>query len=45
MGEIFKGVFNLDYLSEVVVNDLKNWLEWMCKDVGFECFWFDYVKG
>ncbi|XP_073393185.1 probable alpha-amylase 2 isoform X2 [Physcomitrium patens] len=44
-GEIFKGVPNLDHSSEVVANDLKNWLEWMRKDVGFECFRFDYAKG
>lgn len=44
-GEIFKGVPNLDHSSEVVANDLKSWLEWMRKDVGFECFRFDYAKG
>lgn len=44
-GEIFNGIPNLDHSSEVVANDLKNWLQWLRKDHGFDGFRFDYAKG
>ncbi|KAG0607025.1 hypothetical protein M758_9G186900 [Ceratodon purpureus] len=43
--EVFKGIPNLDHSNEVVSNDLKHWLQWLLKDVGFECFRFDFAKG
>ncbi len=42
---IFEGVPNIDHTSEVVTNDLKNWPLWVCTEVGFTCFCFDYAEG
>jgi len=42
---LFEGVLNIDHTSEVVANDLKNWLLWVCTEVGFTCFCFDYARG
>ncbi|KAG0612666.1 hypothetical protein M758_6G044000 [Ceratodon purpureus] len=44
-GVIFEGVPNLDHTQEFVRNDLKNWMRWVRKDLGFTDFRFDFSKG
>ncbi|KAG6542753.1 hypothetical protein Mapa_015828 [Marchantia paleacea] len=44
-GEIFQGAPNIDHTQEFVRNDLKEWLRWLIKDVGYNSFRFDFAKG
>ncbi|KAJ3706802.1 hypothetical protein LUZ61_010507 [Rhynchospora tenuis] len=44
-GENFDGVPNIDHTQSFVRKDIAQWLIWLCKDVGFQDFRFDFAKG
>lgn len=44
-GDNFHGVPNIDHTQDFVRNDIKHWLGWLRKSVGFQDFRFDFAKG
>eukprot|EP00252_Welwitschia_mirabilis_P016295 TRINITY_DN3595_c0_g1_i1.p1 TRINITY_DN3595_c0_g1~~TRINITY_DN3595_c0_g1_i1.p1 ORF type:complete len:419 (+),score=77.94 TRINITY_DN3595_c0_g1_i1:182-1438(+) len=44
-GDNFHGVPNIDHTQGFVRKDIKEWLRWLRKDVGFQDFRFDFAKG
>jgi len=44
-GEDYGPAPNIDHTNEKVRSDLKEWLQWMQYDVGYQGWRFDFVKG
>lgn len=44
-GDNFNGVPNIDHSQDFVRKDIIAWLQWLRKDVGFQDFRFDFVRG
>ena len=44
-GDDFHAAPNIDHSQEFVRADLKEWLNWLLDDVGFDSFRFDFTKG
>uniref|UniRef100_A0A0C9RI29 Alpha-amylase n=1 Tax=Wollemia nobilis TaxID=56998 RepID=A0A0C9RI29_9CONI len=44
-GDNFHGVPNIDHTQDFVKKDIKDWLRWLRKSVGFQDFRFDFAKG
>lgn len=44
-GDNFDGVPNIDHTQDFVRKDIKEWLIWLQKSVGFQDFRFDFAKG
>lgn len=44
-GENFDGVPNIDHTQDFVRKDIKEWLIWLRRSVGFQDFRFDFAKG
>ncbi|GAA0152790.1 hypothetical protein Leryth_010649 [Lithospermum erythrorhizon] len=44
-GDNFDGFPNIDHSQSFVRKDITDWLRWMCYNVGFQDFRFDFAKG
>ena len=44
-GDDFHAAPNIDHSQDFVRKDLKEWLNWLQEDVGFDSFRFDFTKG
>ena len=44
-GDDFHAAPNIDHNQEFVRNDLKEWLNWLRNDIGFDSLRFDFSKG
>lgn len=44
-GADFPGAPDIDHLNPEVRKGLKDWLAWLKKEIGFDSFRFDFVKG
>ncbi|KAG0474863.1 hypothetical protein HPP92_014549 [Vanilla planifolia] len=44
-GENFHGVPNIDHTQPFVRKDIITWLIWLCTNIGFQDFRFDFAKG
>ena len=45
MGDDFTPAPNVDHTNEQVRSDIGEWLDWLRKDVGYDGWRFDFVKG
>ncbi|RHN39394.1 putative glycosidase [Medicago truncatula] len=44
-GAIFHGFPHIDHTQDFVRKDIIGWLQWLCHNVGFQDFRFDYAKA
>ncbi|KAF5206143.1 Alpha-amylase, partial [Thalictrum thalictroides] len=44
-GDNFHGVPNIDHTQSFVRKDIIQWLFWLCNNVGFQDFRFDFARG
>mmetsp|Transcript_9648 Transcript_9648/g.27597 ORF Transcript_9648/g.27597 Transcript_9648/m.27597 type:complete len:677 (-) Transcript_9648:123-2153(-) len=44
-GALFHAAPNIDHTQEFVRQDIKQWLEWLHKDIGYDGWRFDFTKG
>eukprot|EP01018_Ginkgo_biloba_P018376 Gb_04803 [translate_table: standard] len=44
-GDNFDGAPNIDHNQDFVRRDIKEWLRWLRKSIGFQDFRFDFAKG
>ncbi|XP_058736443.1 uncharacterized protein LOC131608878 isoform X2 [Vicia villosa] len=44
-GDIFHAAPNVDHSQDFVRKDIKEWLNWLRKDIGFDGWRLDFVKG
>lgn len=44
-GDIFHAAPNIDHSQEFVRKDIKEWLNWLRSDIGFDGWRLDFVKG
>ncbi|KAJ6371238.1 hypothetical protein OIU77_001692 [Salix suchowensis] len=44
-GDVFHAAPNVDHSQEFVRRDIKNWLNWLRNDIGFDGWRLDFVRG
>nr|XP_011467888.1 PREDICTED: uncharacterized protein LOC101298534 [Fragaria vesca subsp. vesca]XP_011467889.1 PREDICTED: uncharacterized protein LOC101298534 [Fragaria vesca subsp. vesca] len=44
-GDIFHAAPNIDHSKDFVRNDIKEWLNWLRSDIGFDGWRLDFVRG